>query len=246
MGVPLIAVPAQRLAAGRVRHWDTAAFAVPEPYVAALRRAGARPAILTAPDDADASEILAPFDGLLLLGGGDVEPARYGGSSHPEVYGVEPERDDLEIRLLRAADRVGMPALCICRGIQVLNVAFGGTLLVHLPDVPGLGEHRGASYGQAVTHQVKVQPGSLLAEATGREVLSCSSHHHQGLDQLGDGLVPVAWSEDGLVEAVERERGWILGVQWHPEETADRDPAQQALFDALAERARAGGARRGT
>ena len=77
-------------------------------------------------------------------------------------------------------------------------------------------------------------------------ILSCSSHHHQGLDQLGDGLVPVAWSEDGLVEAVERERGWILGVQWHPEETADRDPAQQALFDALAERARAGGARRGT
>lgn len=238
MGTPLIAVPSQRLAAGRVEHWDTGAFAVPEPYVAAIRRAGARPAILTAPDDADASEILAPFDGLLLLGGGDVEPSRYGGPAHGEVYGVEPDRDELEIRLLREADRLGMPALCICRGIQVLNVAFGGSLLVHLPDVPGLGEHRGASYGQAVTHQVKLQPGSRVALATGAEVLACSSHHHQGLDGLGEGLVAVGWSEDGLVEAVERERGWIVGVQWHPEETADRDPAQQALFDALVERAR--------
>ncbi|HXF72073.1 MAG TPA: gamma-glutamyl-gamma-aminobutyrate hydrolase family protein [Actinomycetota bacterium] len=238
MGAPLIAIPAQRLAAGRVTHWDTEAFAVPEPYVAALRRAGGRAAIVAAPDDAEPSEILAPFDGLLLLGGGDVEPSRYGGPAHAEIYGVEPDRDELEIRLLREADRLGMPALCICRGIQVLNVAFGGSLLAHLPDVPGLGEHRGASYGQAVTHEVKLQPGSRLALATGREVLTCSSHHHQGLDRLGEGLVAVGWSGDGLVEAVERDRGWIVGVQWHPEETADRDPAQQALFDALVEHAR--------
>jgi putative glutamine amidotransferase len=235
---PLIAVVAQRLAAGRVRAWDTEAFAVPEPYVRALRRAAARPIVLTAPDDADPAEILRPFDGLLLLGGGDVEPTRYGGSPHAEIYGVEPDRDDLEIRLLREADRSGLPALCICRGIQVLNVAFGGTLIPHLPDLPGLGEHRGASYGSSVEHPVKVEPGSRLALATGREVLTCSSHHHQGLDRLGEGLAVVGRSDDGLVEAVERDRGWVLGVQWHPEETADRDPAQQALFDALVEQAR--------
>ncbi|HXF35907.1 MAG TPA: gamma-glutamyl-gamma-aminobutyrate hydrolase family protein, partial [Actinomycetota bacterium] len=195
--------------------------------------------VVTAPDEADPGEILRPFDGLLLLGGGDVEPARYGGPRHAEVYGVEPDRDELEIRLLREADRAGLPALCICRGIQVLNVAFGGTLIPHLPDVQGLGEHRGASYGSSVEHAVKVEPGSRLALATGGEVLTCSSHHHQGLDRLGEGLSVVGRSDDGLVEAVERDRGWVLGVQWHPEESADRDPAQQALFDALVAQARA-------
>ncbi len=233
MARPLIAVPAARLAPGRVEGWRVAGIAMPEPYAEALRRAGARPALLASPDDADAEEILAPFDGLLLIGGGDVDPARYGARPHAELYGVDPARDDLEIRLLRAADRLGMPTLAVCRGAQVMNVAFGGTLVQHLPDLEGLAPH-GAPTGEPVLHEVKALPGSRLARATGSEVLACSSHHHQGLGRLGQGLVATGWSGDGLVEAFEREAGWMLGVQWHPEETAAEDPAQQALFDSLA------------
>ncbi len=196
--------------------------------------------LLTEPDDAAPEEILEPFDALMLMGGGDVEPSRYGAGPHPEMYGIEPDRDGLEIALLNAAARLGMPALAICRGIQVLNVAFGGTLHGHLPDVAGVGVvvHGPPLDGDPVLHDVKLAPGTRIAGAVGDEALSCSSHHHQGIDRLGEGLVATGWSEDGLVEAVEHEEGWMLGVQWHPEETAAEDPAQQALFDALVSRSR--------
>ncbi len=239
---PVVAIPAYRLPEGRVTRWERAAYAVPEPYVEAARRAGMRPVLLPAPDDAPPEEALEPFQGLLLIGGGDVQPTRYGAEPHAELYGLEPDRDELEIGLLRAADRMELPTLAICRGAQVVNVAFGGTLIQHLPDVEGLAAHGTPGGGAPVMHDVEIAPGSRLSEACGDGVLACSSHHHQAIDRLGEGLVPVAWTADGLVEAVEREGGWMVAVQWHPEDTADRDPAQQALFDAFAERARGTGA----
>jgi putative glutamine amidotransferase len=153
---------------------------------------------------------------------------------------VEPDRDELEIGILLAADEREVPTLTICRGMQVMNVAFGGTLIAHLPTRPGLVEHGAPSGEDHRRHRVRAAAGSLLASATGSEALDCSTHHHQGVDSLGAGLVATGWADDGLVEAIERERGWMLGVQWHPEDTAPDDRAQQRLFDELVGRARGG------
>jgi putative glutamine amidotransferase len=234
---PLIAVSSYRLAPGNVPRWEGGAFAVPDTYVGAIRRAGAIPALLCPAGDVSAEDILEAFDGLLLVGGGDVDPRRYVGEPHPRVYGIDPDRDAFEIGLTLAADRMDLPTLAICRGVQVLNVAFGGSLLQHLPDVPGLLPHGIPGEDAGAVHPVKVSPGSRLDHAFGADRTTCSSHHHQGLDRLGEGLSAVAWADDGLVEAVERDEGWMLGVQWHPEETAADDPSQQRLFEALVERA---------
>jgi hypothetical protein len=133
---PLVAIPTYHLGAGQVGNWQ-GAYALPEPYVAALRAAGARTALLPPSQPAEPEELLAPFDGLLLAGGGDIEPARYGAAGHPAQYGTDPDRDELELELARAAARLGVPTLGICRGVQLLNVAFGGTLVQHLPDADG-------------------------------------------------------------------------------------------------------------
>jgi putative glutamine amidotransferase len=167
-----------------------------------------------------------------------VDPVRFGQSQHPAVYGIEPERDALEIDLLLEAASTHVPVLAICRGLQVVNVAFGGTLHQHLADVPGVDEHRAPEGSAAVMHEVKVAESSRLHEACRQTAVEAASWHHQGIDRLGDGLVPVAWTGDGLVEAIERPEGWMVAVQWHPEETADTDPAQQALFAAFANPAR--------
>lgn len=197
-----------------------------------------RPLILARPEPAQAEEVLQPFHALLLLGGEDLHPSTYDGGDHPEQQQADLERDAIEIALIRTAAERGVPTLAICRGIQVMNVAFGGTLLQHLPEIPGLGSHRDPGGDEPAMHEVKVQAGSRLAGACRKEMLLCSSNHHQGIDRVGHDLVPVGWSEDGLVEALEREDMWMLGVQWHPEDTAHEDPAQQSLFDWLAERAR--------
>jgi putative glutamine amidotransferase len=212
---------------------------VPENYVDAIRRAGGRPLLLLPGETGSTSDLLERVDGLVLVGGGDVEPARYGGADDATVYGVEPDRDALEIALLLATDEREVPTLAICRGMQVMNVAFGGTLVPHLPARPGVLEHGSPSGEDHRRHPVKAASDSLLASAARAEVLDCSTHHHQGIDALGAGLVATGWADDGLVEAIERERGWMLGVQWHPEDTAAEDRAQQRLFDAIVERARA-------
>lgn len=238
MTTPQVAVVAYHLSPGRVSYWQVGGFGVPENYVDAVRRAGGRPALVLPGDDTPPEELLKPFEALLLVGGGDVDPARYGQEPHASVYGLEPDRDDLETELLHTADRTGLPTLAICRGMQVMNVAFGGTLIQHLPDHDAYLPHGTPSGRDHLAHDVKAAPGSRLAEAAGAEVLTCSTHHHQGVDRLGEGLAATGWSEDGLVEAVERDGGWMLGVQWHPEDTASEDPSQQALFDALVGRAR--------
>jgi putative glutamine amidotransferase len=229
---PLIAIPTYHLGPGRVGNWE-GAYALPEPYVAALRAAGARIVLLPPSGQDEPEELLAPFDGLLLAGGGDIEPACYGAGDHPAQYGTDPDRDELELALARAAVRSGIPTLGICRGVQLLNVAFGGTLVQHLPDGDGLVEHRNEA--KQALHGLRIEPGSRLAEAIGQLEAEGLSHHHQGLDRLGEGFRPVAWAPDGLVEGIERDQGWTVGVLWHPESTAAADPAQHRLLRAFVE-----------
>jgi putative glutamine amidotransferase len=244
----LVAVVAYHLDGSRVARWPDGGYGVPAPYVDALRRAGARTAILSPGEEGDPEELLEPFDGLLLVGGGDVDPARYGAEPDTEHnYGVEADRDTFETELLRAADRLHLPTLCICRGMQIMNVAFGGTLHQHLPDMPGMLQHGVPLEGTETLHEVTPEPGTLLSAATKSGALACSSHHHQGVDRVGDGLLVSGRSPDGLVEAIEltgadgndpEQTTWMLGVQWHPEETAAADPDQQVLFDAFVNLAR--------
>jgi len=229
----VVAVPAYSLEPGRVsRWWDSAAVALPMQYVAAIRRAGGRTVLIAGGDGASPEEILEPFDALLLAGGGDVDPARYGQEPHETVYGVDRARDELESGLVHAAVEREIPALCVCRGMQVANVALGGTLVQHIPDVAGLGDHGRPPEGP-ILHEVTVDEGTLLRRIVGDETIRAASHHHQAIDRLGEGLRVSGRSDDGLVEAFETPGGWLVGVQWHPEETAGEDPAQQALFDAF-------------
>ena len=245
---PLIAVPAYLVRSGRVEGWATSAVATPETYLTALRRAGARGAVVM-PDDlgeGEADQLLDRFDGLLLIGGGDLDPETYGQAREQEVYGVIARRDGFELPLARAAIARGMPTLAICRGHQVLNVALGGTLQQHVISrdvphgVPGVA-------GGSIMHSVRVQDGSRLATTLGATVADISSQHHQAVEKLGDDLEAVAWAADGVIEGIEladHDR-WVIGVQWHPEDTAGTDAVEQRLFDAFAsEVARRSGSRR--
>jgi len=241
---PLIAVTGVPIVAGGVLGWRQGAVACTAAYLEALDRAGADGAVLmpAAVDAGTAAARLQRFDGLVLVGGGDVDPGCYGAEARPEVTHVNPARDGFEIPLVRAAIDAGLPTLAICRGAQVLNVALGGTLHQHISDRDNLLAHRSPDGSEGVVHAVRAKPGSRVAKAMGAERAQAFSHHHQALDRLGEGLVPVAWSDDGLLEAVEREEGWVLGLQWHAEATAAADPLQQAVFDTLVGEA-VGGAR---
>jgi putative glutamine amidotransferase len=248
---PLVALPSYRLPPGRVTEWEDGAFALPGAYAAAVRRAGGIPVAVAPPGGVtgdgiereswaaspDAAELLVSrFDALVLTGGGDVDPASYGAERKPEVEHVDAGRDGLETSLAAAAARRGVPTLAICRGMQVLNVALGGTLQQDLPEAGKVDHGR----REQSVHEVTALAGSVLAKACGESISRCISRHHQGVDRLAPGLVAVGWSGDGLVEAVEcpDASGWVLGVQWHPERSAAEDPVQQSLFDALLEQAR--------
>ena len=232
---PLIAVTGVPIVAGGVLGWRQGAVASTTAYVDAVARGGGDPVIVPPVllDDESASMRLSRFDGLLLVGGGDVDPSLYGQEARPETAHINPARDQFEIPLVRAAIARGMPTLCICRGAQVLNVALGGTLHQHISDREDLVDHRNADGSDGVLHEVRAQPGSRVMKAMGAERVRTFSHHHQALDELGTGLVPVAWAEDGLLEGVELDDGWVLGLQWHAEATAAADPTQQAIFEAL-------------
>jgi len=213
-------------------------------YVEAVTRAGGLPFILPTLDPSDAELALLSLDGLLLTGGGDVEPGCYGAAPAAEVYGVEPDRDAYEIALVKAAARTGVPVLGICRGVQLLNVALGGTLVQHLPEITEAPHYVRDRGGEAV-HPVEIAPGSLLAAVTGLEVLGVNSLHHQAVDGLGAGLSVVAYAPDGVGEAIEGTGDGhvggarLLGVQWHPE-LLPGSAAHEALFAWLVTESAAG------
>ena len=207
----------------RVRRepWDEVVNMVQRTYTKAVQRTGSL-ALVLPPDDAVVESpdlLLDRIDGLLLAGGSDVDPASYGAEAHPESGRTWPDRDRFEIALaVRAIDR-GIPVLGACRGMQILNVARGGTLQQHLPDVIGSDRHRHTP-GQFSDHEVTLEPGSLAARAAGTERTGVKSHHHQGIGELGEGLVATGTSpEDGVIEALELPgEPYVLGVLWHPEE----------------------------
>jgi putative glutamine amidotransferase len=202
--------------------WDLQAFLLPRMYVDAVQRAGGS-AVLLPVDQAwieDPDELLDRLDGLMLAGGADLDPATYGAERHPQTVGMVPERDAFELALTRAAFARDLPYLGICRGMQVMNVAAGGTLIQHLPESHGHDDHRRVSGSfEGADHDVRLAPGSLAARAAGEELHPTKSHHHQGVGEVGEGLAVTGWATvDELPEAIERaDRRFALGVQWHPE-----------------------------
>jgi putative glutamine amidotransferase len=218
---PAIAVLTQ-ITGASYGHWNQPTLVLPGAYCVELQRAGAI-AFALSPDAYlvdHPDELLDRVDGLILSGGGDIDPAAYGAERHAETSLVSPERDAFELALTRRAVERDLPVLGVCRGIQVLNVAFGGTLVQHLPEHVGHGEHRRvAGSFDGNDHDVSLTDGSLAARAAGELVHATKSHHHQGIDVLGEGLVATGISTlDELVEAVELpDRRFVLGVQWHPE-----------------------------
>ena len=206
--------------------WTEPAAMVPLTYVRAIARAGGRPLLLapTPADLADPAELLRLLDGLLVTGGADVDPAAYGEQPHAETAPVSADRDAFELALVRLAVARDLPCLGICRGMQVVNVAYGGALEQHLPDRIEQDIHRGDA-GEFADHSVEVEPESLAALAAGATRIAVKSYHHQGVARVGDGLrVSARATGDGTVEAIEdARRRFVLGVLWHPEEDeADR------------------------
>jgi putative glutamine amidotransferase len=202
-------------------------------YLHAVERAGGAVRRLTAEGSLDATlALLARADGLLLSGGGDVDPARYGAACHPATRSVFPVRDALEIALARAAYAQGMPTLGICRGIQVMNVALGGTLLQDIPTlVAGALEHHGPALQM---HTVEIAAGSLPAGIVAPGTLTVNSRHHQAVLDVAPGLRVVARADDDIIEALEADDARpFLGLQWHPETLAAGEPVEQAFFDWL-------------
>lgn len=194
----------------------------PRSYATAVQATGAL-ALLLPPDPAAIEEpdrVLDRLDGLMLAGGSDVDPATYGAAAHPETKGVWPERDAFELALIRRALERELPVLGVCRGMQMLNVACGGTLDQHVPEAIGGDERHRHTPGTYGDHDVELEPGSLAARAAGAERLAVKSHHHQGVERIGAGLSVSGHSvPDGVIEALElRDRRYALGVLWHPEE----------------------------
>jgi putative glutamine amidotransferase len=244
------------------RNWTARAAMLPYVYVDAVRHSGGRPVLLPpGGTDDEAAAAVAGIDGLVVSGGPDIDPARYGAARHPETQPSVPVRDAWDLAVISAALRQGVPLLAICRGMQVLNVCRGGTLHQHLPDLVGHARHDGPANAFGA-HKVRVSPDSALARIltvppggygpedgypgdaeAGAAYLDVPTHHHQAVDLLGDGLAAVAWEQDGTIEAVEagpsaleRFSGFVLGVQWHPEQGEDLR-VFGALASAAAERA---------
>jgi len=209
-------------------------YYLPALYVDAVRRAGGTPVLLP-PGGSDLQESLAAIDGLIVAGGGDVQPARYQGQDgHNSLAGIDVDRDASEIDLLRQATGMhSRPTLCICRGMQILNVALGGTLYEHIPDVREEDIHR-AGDGGWTKHRIQVAAGSFLSQVMDATSVETYSGHHQAVKDVGQGLVVVARAADEIPEALELQgHPWLVAVQWHPEMSAASQPSQQRIFDSL-------------
>jgi len=218
---------------------DTSRVRLTAAYVTALERAGLVPLIVPPLSSSEAaSSVLDSVSGLVLTGGEDVDPARYGEQRHEKVRSVNVARDATEAALVEEARARGLPVLAICRGIQILNVALGGTLVQDIPsqchtDI----DHDEEGARNSRTHEVSIEPGSLIAGAVGTEHLSVNSFHHQSVKRVADGMKVTARSPDGVIEGIEStdEKWWVMGVQWHPEEMTDSaEPWDRGLFKAFA------------
>ena len=238
-----------------VGQWRKGLARLPVPYVHAVELAGGTTRVLStfdlppdhAPIEGDVVLEVDPMDasgldgcsGLLLPGGGDIDPELYGCERHPRTHNVSHRRDRFELTLLEAALGRDMPVLAICHGMQLLNIHFGGTLEQHLADDESRIEHDRDMPRAEPVHDVTVEGGSLLGGAVG-ELCPVNSHHHQGLDAVPEVLRKIAWATDGVLEAVEASGyTWVLGVQWHPEAMADTDPKQKSIFERFVEAAAA-------
>ena len=206
---------------------------MPTDYVDAVRRAGGTPVLLPS-DETNWKPWVAKLDGIVLSGGTDVSPSHYSDTlDNPHVEANAPERDTSEIALTLALVESQKPSLFVCRCIQVLNVALGGNLFAHLPEVVDDDIHRDEN-GFWTTHQIDAEPGSRVAKAMGSDQAVTYSGHHQAINRLGFDLAISALAPDGIIEAIEMpDHPWLVGVQWHPEITAHSDPTQQGIFDAL-------------
>jgi putative glutamine amidotransferase len=232
MSRPLIGITTYLEPDVRWGHWRMEASLVPLAYVRAVEGAGGT-AVLVPPTQDGVDEVLDAVHGLVFSGGNDLDPSSYGAEPHPSTTNTVPERDRGELALLERALERDLPVLAVCRGSQILNVARGGDLVQHLPDLVGHEAHR-ETPGTFSEHDIVVEPESKLGSIVG-ERLEVKSHHHQAFGRIGGGLVTTARADDGTVEAFEDpERRFVLGVLWHPEEGRDL-----ALFEALVEQASA-------
>jgi putative glutamine amidotransferase len=238
-----------------VGQWRQGEGRLPLPYVGAVTAAGGRVRIASAftlppsdeiPPDVAILEDLDPDDtsvmdetiGLVLPGGGDVDPAWYGRPRHPQTHNVNHRRDRFELNLLTVALERDMPVLAICHGMQILNVCLSGTLDQHLADDPAHLEHDRDNPAPLPQHGLRVKENSRLARIFDCTSTGVNSHHHQGVGELGRDLEEVAWAEDDVLEAVvSRNHSWVIGVQWHPEVMAPQDPVQHRLFKSFVEAA---------
>lgn len=210
-------------------------------YTDSVLRAGGLPVLLVPVPDQDIATVLDAVDGIVLTGGGDIDPARYAEVNSGSAARIDFDRDEFEIELVHHAKQRRMPMLAICRGIQVLNVALGGTLIQDIGTEIGSHTHDRIGEEAYVSHQaVKIEPGCVIAQIVGDTELMVNSIHHQAIKELGDGLAAIAWAEDGIIEAVEHEdSAWpLIAVQWHPEYLRQRDDdASLAIFRALVDAA---------
>lgn len=209
------------------------------PYLNSVQQVGGVPLIIAPMHRDTIDSVLDSIDGLVLSGGPDIDPSTYGQPPHEKLGPTELATDNFELALARAADARGLPILAICRGMQVLNVARGGTLHQHIPDVFGEKalSHRQSELGHHPSHEVEVEPGTLLARTLGGAHAEVNSFHHQSVEQLGSGLRVNARSTEGIVEGIEAlDRDYVLGVQWHAESLTNRDE-HEALFTGLGDAA---------
>ncbi len=241
---PLIALAGRYGAPSRVSR-DAVAFAGRR-YLDAILRAGGEPVVIS-PQPLmveDARAMMQRFDGLVLMGGADVNPALYGQTAGIHIYGVQPEQDAFESALLNASLNADIPVLAVCRGMQLANVVLGGSLVQHLGELANaskLLDHAPKQFPvgeEFALHRIDIEPNSQMASALGATQINGASFHHQGIDRLASDLIAVGYAPDGILEAVEHRTKWLLGMQWHPEDTAATDSVQQSLYNAFIQRAR--------